>query len=79
MANVGLQPAEQVAGELRDILAGIVSGEVQWSVFAQRFADALPGSGLALFMIDTRDPLDVGEGASAVEFAGYVDTWKPKA
>ncbi|HPE32923.1 MAG TPA: homogentisate 1,2-dioxygenase [Parvularculaceae bacterium] len=30
-------------------------------------------------MIDTRDPLDVGEGASAVEFAGYVDTWKPKA
>ena len=27
-------------------------------------------------MIDTRDPLDVGEGASTVEFAGYVDSWK---
>lgn len=27
-------------------------------------------------MIDTRDPLEVGEGASAVEFAGYVDSWK---
>jgi homogentisate 1,2-dioxygenase len=30
-------------------------------------------------MIDTRDPLDVAEGAAAVEFAGYVDSWKPKA
>ncbi len=29
-------------------------------------------------MIDTRDPLDVGENASSVEFAGYVDSWKPK-
>ena len=27
-------------------------------------------------MIDTRDPLEVGEGASAVEFAGYVNSWK---
>lgn len=27
-------------------------------------------------MIDTRDPLEVGEGAAAVEFAGYVDSWK---
>ncbi len=29
-------------------------------------------------MIDTRDPLDVGEQASAVENAAYVDSWKPK-
>lgn len=27
-------------------------------------------------MIDTRDPLEVGEDAAAVEFAGYVDSWK---
>jgi homogentisate 1,2-dioxygenase len=27
-------------------------------------------------MIDTRDALDVGAGASAVEWAGYVDSWK---
>jgi homogentisate 1,2-dioxygenase len=29
-------------------------------------------------MIDTRDPLDVGEAANAVENAAYVDSWKPK-
>jgi len=29
-------------------------------------------------MIDTRDPLDIGEGAASVEWAGYVDSWKPK-
>jgi homogentisate 1,2-dioxygenase len=29
-------------------------------------------------MIDTRDPLDVGEQASAVENAAYVDSWKTK-
>lgn len=29
-------------------------------------------------MIDTRDPLEMGEGASTVEFTGYVDSWKPK-
>ena len=27
-------------------------------------------------MIDTRDPLDVGEGAAAVENTAYVDSWK---
>ena len=27
-------------------------------------------------MIDTRDPLDVGEGAASVENAAYVDSWK---
>lgn len=29
-------------------------------------------------MIDTRDPLDVGEGASSVENTDYVNSWKPK-
>lgn len=29
-------------------------------------------------MIDTRDPLDVGEGAAAVENHDYVNSWKPK-
>jgi len=27
-------------------------------------------------MVDTRDPLDVGAGAAAVEWTGYVDSWK---
>ena len=26
--------------------------------------------------VDTRDPLDVGAGAAAVEWTGYVDSWK---
>jgi len=30
-------------------------------------------------MIDTRDPLDVGEGAASVENPDYVNSWKPKA
>jgi homogentisate 1,2-dioxygenase len=38
-----------------------------------------PGTDEYAVMIDTRDPLDVGEGAAAVEFAGYVDSWTPKA
>ena len=29
-------------------------------------------------MIDARDPLDVGEGAAAVENGAYVDSWKAK-
>jgi homogentisate 1,2-dioxygenase len=29
-------------------------------------------------MIDTRDPLDMGEDARRVEWAGYVDSWKGK-
>ena len=29
-------------------------------------------------MIDTRDPLEVGEDAATVEFAGYVDSWKSR-
>jgi homogentisate 1,2-dioxygenase len=27
-------------------------------------------------MIDTRDPLEVGEAAAAVENPAYVDSWK---
>jgi homogentisate 1,2-dioxygenase len=27
-------------------------------------------------MVDARDPLEVGEGAAAVENAAYVDSWK---
>jgi homogentisate 1,2-dioxygenase len=30
-------------------------------------------------MIDTRDPLNVGEAAGSVEWTGYKDSWKPKA
>ncbi|MEE2567135.1 homogentisate 1,2-dioxygenase [Hyphobacterium marinum] len=30
-------------------------------------------------MIDTRDPLDVGEDAASVENRDYVNSWKPKA
>ncbi len=29
-------------------------------------------------MIDTRDPLDMGEAAQATEDRGYADSWKPK-
>jgi homogentisate 1,2-dioxygenase len=27
-------------------------------------------------MVDARDPLEVGDGAAAVEDAAYVDSWK---
>jgi len=29
-------------------------------------------------MIDTRDALELGTGAGAVEWTGYVDSWKPR-
>jgi homogentisate 1,2-dioxygenase len=29
-------------------------------------------------MLDARDPLEVGEDAARVEWAGYVDSWKPR-
>jgi homogentisate 1,2-dioxygenase len=29
-------------------------------------------------MIDTRDPLEVGEGATSVENGAYVDSWKAR-
>ena len=35
-----------------------------------------PATDEVAVMIDTRDPLDVGAGASSVEWTGYVDSWK---
>ena len=37
-----------------------------------------PGTDEYAVMIDTRDPLDIGEGAAAVEVQGYVDSWKTR-
>ena len=38
-----------------------------------------PGTDEYAVMIDTRDPLEVGEGAASAEVAGYVDSWKGSA
>jgi homogentisate 1,2-dioxygenase len=35
-----------------------------------------PGTNEVAVMLDTRDALEVGEAAAAVEWHGYVDTWK---
>ena len=35
-----------------------------------------PATDEVAVMIDTRDPLEVGAGASSVEWTGYVDSWK---
>jgi len=35
-----------------------------------------PGTDEYAVMIDTRDPLDIGEGAAGVEMGAYVDSWK---
>ena len=44
---------------------------------------ALDGRSLATdeyaVMVDARDPLDVAEAGRAVEWADYVNTWKPAA
>jgi len=40
------------------------------------FEQTRPGTDEYAVMIDTRDALDVGEGAAAVEWTGYVDSWK---
>lgn len=37
-----------------------------------------PGTDEVAVMIDTRDALDVMDDAKSVEWAGYVDSWKPK-
>jgi homogentisate 1,2-dioxygenase len=29
-------------------------------------------------MVDSRDPLTIFDDARSVEWAGYVDSWKPK-
>jgi homogentisate 1,2-dioxygenase len=42
------------------------------------FVQDKPATDEYAVMIDTRDPLDVGPGAEAVEWAGYVDSWRPR-
>jgi homogentisate 1,2-dioxygenase len=37
-----------------------------------------PATDEVAVMIDTRDPLEAGPGATAVEWTGYVDSWKAK-
>ena len=37
---------------------------------------AKPATDEYAVMIDARDALQVGDAASATEFAGYVDSWK---
>ncbi|MEQ8405094.1 MAG: homogentisate 1,2-dioxygenase [Oceanicaulis sp.] len=39
---------------------------------------AKPATDEYAVMIDTRDPLEVGEGAASVENLDYVNSWKPK-
>ncbi len=39
---------------------------------------AKPATNEYAVMIDARDALEVGEAAQAVEWTGYVDSWKPK-
>ena len=40
------------------------------------FAQPKPATDEYAVMIDTRDPLDVGEAAATVENPAYVDSWK---
>ncbi|MFP4003522.1 MAG: homogentisate 1,2-dioxygenase [Alphaproteobacteria bacterium] len=40
------------------------------------FEQKKPGTDEYAVMIDTRDPLEVGEAAARVEFEGYADSWK---
>ena len=42
------------------------------------FQQTKPGTDEYAVMIDTRDALEVGTGAGAVEWTGYVDSWKPR-
>ena len=42
------------------------------------FEQTKPATDEYAVMIDTRDPLEVSEGGLAVEWAGYVDSWKGK-
>jgi homogentisate 1,2-dioxygenase len=43
---------------------------------ANRYEQPKAGTDEYAVMIDTRDPLDVGEGAASVEWDGYVDSWR---
>ena len=40
------------------------------------FQQTKPATDEYAVMIDTRDPLDVTDTGQAVEWAGYVDSWK---
>jgi homogentisate 1,2-dioxygenase len=42
------------------------------------FQQTKPGTDEYAVMIDTRDALEPGPGAGAVEWIGYVDSWKGK-
>ncbi|TNE40214.1 MAG: homogentisate 1,2-dioxygenase [Sphingomonadales bacterium] len=42
------------------------------------FKQTKPGTDEYAVMIDTRDPLEVGEGAASVEWADYHKSWQPK-
>jgi homogentisate 1,2-dioxygenase len=42
------------------------------------FDQTKPATDEYAVMIDTRDPIDVSPGGLAVEWAGYVDSWKSK-
>jgi len=42
------------------------------------FKQTKPGTDEYAVMIDTRDPLEVGEGASSVEWADYHKSWQTK-
>ena len=44
---------------------------------ARMFQQAKPGTDEYAVMIDTRDPLEVAEEATGVEWLAYVDSWKP--
>jgi len=43
------------------------------------FEQKKPGTDEYAVMIDTRDPLEVGEAAAGVEWGGYADSWKGEA
>jgi homogentisate 1,2-dioxygenase len=43
------------------------------------FKQTKPGADEYAVMVDARDPLDLGSGGSAVEWPGYVDSWKGSA
>jgi homogentisate 1,2-dioxygenase len=42
------------------------------------FEQPKPATDEYAVMIDTRDPLDVTEAGLAVEWPGYVDSWKSR-
>jgi homogentisate 1,2-dioxygenase len=46
---------------------------------ARMFQQSKPGTDEYAVMIDTRDALETGAGAQAVEWSGYVDSWKGPA